>query len=214
MGLNDPTLSTAELGASAPSGVDFASWWNFNDGRPKPMRKTELTREQSRMDIAVHEAAHAVVGMAFGMSLEYSGVLEQVDGDIWSMTGRTRWGNCSVPCLRYAVSCAAGLRAEVRHLTERGLPAVEALGGTSDDREVAFADLADSNFPLREIGAPGHAMTWPEVEDAADHAIGLLWQQINTVAAAMYAAPDGLLTGDQVAALTLLPNPAPTAGGS
>jgi hypothetical protein len=199
--------TTAPTEQCEPPAVDFADWWNFNDGRPKPMRKTELTREQSRMDIAVHEAAHAVVGLAYGMNLEYTGVLEQETGDQWNMTGRTRWGNCSVPCLRYAVMAAAGLRAEVRYLAGQGLSAAEALGGASDDRQVAFADLAHSNFPLRETGAPGRAMTWPEVEDAADHAIGLLWQQINTVAIAMYAAPDGLLTGDQVAALTLIPNP-------
>lgn len=200
-------MTTTPTDQREPVAVDFADWWNFNDGRPKPMRKTELTRQQSRMDIAVHEAAHAVVGMAYGMSLEHTGVLEQENGDRWNMTGRTRWGWCTAPCLRYAVMCAAGQRAELRHLRESGLPLSAALENPSDDRETAFANLADSAFPLRETGAPGHAMTWPEVEDAADHAIGLLWQQINTVAIAMYAAPDGLLTGDQVAALTLIPNP-------
>jgi hypothetical protein len=190
--------------------LEFADWLYMNDGSPKPDIASSLTYRQVVRSIAVHEAAHAVVGLAYDMSLKRAGVLEWTEGDRRFATGRTSWNNCFVPELRYAVMCAAGARADLRHLRAAGLLTAQTARGAADsgtdDRRTAVTALAASRFPLRDSGAR-RGMWWTEVEQMADAAVGRLWKQITAVADAMVAG--GVLTGDRIAALACLPNPAP-----
>ena len=180
-------------------------------GALRPRYSSPLTGDQVHRHTSFHEAGHAVVSMAFGLHLVDTQVYrEEQDEDRVFFTGNTQVFVDVVPALRFAVSLAAGDVAEQRHLREQGLLTDEIAGmraGQDHDQAHAIATLADCGFRIAADHAPRGGMAWAEVVEVAEWVVDLLWTRISTVGEALYAHPDGVLTGDEVAALVHLPNP-------
>lgn len=178
------------------------------------------SRDEAIAGIAHHEAGHAVVGMTFGMSLAHTRVhTVDVDGCM-GWTGSTRWNISWVNCFNLAIELAAGEAAEKQHLTGIGInPVVAArMAASPHDRDMAVEALAKSNYTLALEGPgpadPNAGTTWGKVTAAAAETVDRLWQQIATVSEALLATPRRELTGAEVAALTGIPNPTPSAPAS
>ncbi|MEV6165704.1 hypothetical protein AB0L71_28090 [Streptomyces sp. NPDC052052] len=169
-----------------------------------------LTKDQLIASIAYHEAAHAVTGMTFGMSLARTRVHTiDVDGYM-GWTGTTTWNTSYVLCANLAIELAAGVAAGTRYLRDNNLltPASAAVTAAPHDRDMAFAALAKANYPITLDGpAPENGTTWAQATSAATDMVDDLWAQITAVAEELIADHRHKLTGDQVAGLIGLPNP-------
>lgn len=193
-------------------------------GRPYPTRQSapdlgtgacaylsDLTDGQRDVLRAVHESAHAVVGLASGAYVHYakmSTTSELRDTSVipdWAPLkavpgGDTRACNLA-DGLDFIVLMGAGERAEDWWLREQGLwtpnraVGVE-LGAYGDRREVLRLNP--------HVGFDGGPADYLIVHHFADRFVSEHWDAITTVAAVL--ATRLHLTGDEIADLTGLPN--------
>ncbi|MEU5490345.1 hypothetical protein AB0G98_21720 [Streptomyces sp. NPDC020196] len=172
-----------------------------------------LTRDQLIASLAYHEAGHAVTGMHFGMSLRQTRVYTiDVDG-YTGWTGTTTWNNSYVLCANLAIELAAGAAAGTRYLRDNNLltPETAAITAAPHDRDMAVAALTEADYPFTLHGpTPDNGSTWEQATTAAAEMTDRLWDQIATVAESLIVAPRRELSGNQIAALIGIPNPAAT----
>lgn len=183
-------------------------------GEPLPSVDMPLSYEQARLGMAFHEAAHAVLSMAYGMHIITSKVIAWVpEPGQWSVTGTTRHQTHDTPPWHYAAQCAAGEIAHVNYLMAYGLwtPERAAACAAAHDRELAIDVLAQFGYRLGHGHTPKGGKSWGMVQGMARRKVGHLWREIRTVAHAM--DENTVLTGDEIAALTGLVNP-PLLGGT
>ncbi|MGW7412789.1 hypothetical protein [Streptomyces sp. NPDC054863] len=173
-------------------------------------RTNSLTREQVRRGNAFHEAAHALVGMAYGISLQRILLTEtplpDSDGGV-VMSGLVTWNPCWVDEVEFAVQYAAGAIAEQRQFDAAGLDAEAA---ECHDRDAAVAVLTQSDYDFVLSGtAPAGGVTWEQITARAQQRVSSLWPEITLVAEALLAAPGMELSSIEVCALTGWTNAAP-----
>lgn len=174
-----------------------------------------LTLAQKRRSLAVHEVAHTIVGMSYGMSLARVRVIETEATDPApgvTQTGATTWNPTWVAEFAFAVQCAAGPIAEQRHLAEAGLltAGVAAQVAGEHDRDMAVATLARTGYELVLAGpAPQFGTTWDQVTEQAREDVSALWPEVTVVAEALLTADDLTITPADILRLTGRPNPAP-----
>ncbi|MEV6755800.1 hypothetical protein [Streptomyces sp. NPDC051214] len=177
-------------------------------GRPKPTLKMPLTYEQARLGMAFHEAGHAVLSLAYGMRVVTSEVIAWTPEEGgWCVTGNTAFETRDVHAWRFAAQAAAGSIAQVTYLMAYGLwtPERALACAALHDREQAIDILAQHGFLIGRGHVPAHGKSWAMVQGMARRKIGHLWGEIRTVAHAM--DENTVLTGDEIADLTGLPNP-------
>ncbi|WP_329224264.1 hypothetical protein OG352_39810 (plasmid) [Streptomyces sp. NBC_01485] len=179
------------------------------------MQRSLLTVAQKREGLAFHEAAHALVGMTYGMSLARVRLIEtEADGPAPGLiqTGATTWNPTWVAEFAFAVQCAAGPIAERRHLAEAGLLTADVAAQVAgdNDRDVAVATLARSGYELALSGpVPQGGATWDQVTERAREDVSALWPEVAALAEALLTADDLTITPADVLRLTGRPNPAP-----
>ncbi|QIZ36126.1 hypothetical protein [Saccharopolyspora sp. ASAGF58] len=156
-----------------------------------------LTEDERREYIAVHEAAHAVVGEHLGMVVE-SVVVEKHEsvaaGRVIPAAGVTEWAIDSLRASTlgdYAAMTVAGMQANQRWLASRGQDTHPnrlevAAGGNGDILSLEHA--VDGRFPMRQV--------MKEARASADTVISGQWDQITAVARAVLA--NGRMDRDQV----------------
>ncbi|MEW9511802.1 hypothetical protein [Streptomyces bacillaris] len=182
---------------------------------PKPRFEPSLPYEAARLGIAFHEAGHAVLAMAYGMRVITSEVMAwEPEPGGWALCGNTASEARSAPPWRFAAMAAAGEIAQVGYLMSYGLWTPErAFACTADhDREQAIDVLAGFGYRLGRDHVPVGGKSWGQVRGMARRRVGHLWREIRTVAHAMNEAT--VLSGDEIAAITGLANPAPAGGAS
>lgn len=178
-------------------------------GAPIPSVDMPLTYEQARLGLAFHEAAHAVLSMAYGMHVITSEVIAwEPEPGRFGVTGNTRHQTHDTPPWHYAAQCAAGEIAHVNYLMAYGLwtPERAAACAAAHDRELAIDVLAQFGYRLGHGTVPEGGKSWGMVQGMARRKVGHLWREIRTVAHAM--DENTVLTGDEITALTGLVNPA------
>ncbi|MEU2873488.1 hypothetical protein ABZ769_30525 [Streptomyces olivoreticuli] len=163
-----------------------------------------------RRFIAVHEAGHAVLDMAFGIPVAEIHLCEDLgktpgtrsdelpNAAAWVKNG----GQWSVSYMRYAAMCAAGERAQDRWLRENGLwnreRAWACERGASSDREQIEQQLrACCRKELHFNPSPAPGVQYRTVQAVADSALSHLWDRALRLAAAV--DEHGHLTGRQAA---------------
>lgn len=188
--------------------AEYADWLiDHNTGQRKTIAHTPLPRAEGRWVVCFHEAAHAVVGLAYTMQLDHTGVVEWTDDQVrYHHTGRTRWVALDVPVVRFAVVCAAGECASLRYLRGSGdwspEAAAAAVTGADGDRHHVITATAHTRHPIGRDHTPPGGSSWAQIAAIADTVIGHLWHPITAVATALHTQFQ--LSGDQVAALTYL----------
>ncbi|MGY0025119.1 hypothetical protein ACVHNB_39935 [Streptomyces sp. YJ-C3] len=172
-------------------------------GRPRPFRDMPLSYAQARLGMAFHEAGHAVLAMAYGMTVHSVEVIawEPAKGH-WAVTGNTTWQENNTPPWHFAAMCAGGQVAHVDYLMAYGLWTPErALACAADhDREQAIDTLTAHGVTVARDHVPDGGKSWPMVRGMARRKVAHLWREIRTVAHAM--DENTKLTGDAIAALT------------
>ncbi|MGW1468575.1 hypothetical protein ACWCPT_30040 [Streptomyces sp. NPDC002308] len=174
---------------------------------------TFRTEDQIIASLAYHEAGHTVTGMHFGMSLARTRIHTIPVGHRTGLTGATTWNHSRVLYFDLAVELAAGAAVTTRHLRENGLlnPGSAPADEAPHDRDMAVATFEKCGYPFALNGpAPEHGATWEQAITAATDMTDRLWDQITAVAEALIADPRRELSGDHVADLIGLRNPAPT----
>lgn len=141
---------------------------------------------------ALHEAAHAVLGLAAGMPLNYAEIRPRTDEIDSGPGGCVNWGDYSIPIDKWAAMVWAGQRAQMRWLTASGLDTaanrVDVTNLGCDDTRRVLDAAGERNLP-ESIG-------WDLCADLLDlHELA-----IERVADALLAA--GRLSGDEIAALS------------
>ncbi|MCB5177794.1 hypothetical protein [Streptomyces antimicrobicus] len=183
-------------------------------GQRRPTRGMELSARDLRLALAFHETGHAVLGMAYGMRVERVDLFTWQDSPSEGLfaTGATTWDAHGIRPWRFAAQCAAGEAAQGRFLRERGLwTAVNAAACESvHDRELAIDVLAEAGLLLGRSHAPAGGKSWATIQAVARRSVALLWPRIHRVAFAL--EQHNTLTGDEVARLAGLINPAPEGG--
>ncbi|WP_043266109.1 hypothetical protein [Streptomyces sp. CT34] len=177
-------------------------------GKPRPSFDMALSYEQVRLGLAFHEAGHAVLSMAYGVHVVSSEVIAwQPSPDRWSVTGKTASEAHDVSPWHYAAQCAAGELAHVQYLLTSGLwtPQLAAGCAADHDREKAIDVLARFGYRLGRDHTPQGGKSWGMVRGIARRKVDRLWPEICAVARAIDAAD--IVTGEQIADLTGLPNP-------
>ncbi|MFI0230794.1 hypothetical protein [Streptomyces sp. NPDC017086] len=183
-------------------------------GRPRAWLEMPLAYEQARLGIAFHEAGHAVLSMAYGMTIVTSKVIAwESEQGRWAVTGSTAHQAHNTRAWHYAAQCAAGELAQVQYLLAYGLwtPERAAACAADHDRELAIDVLAQFGYRLGRTRAPQDGKSWGMVRGIARRKVSYLWREIRTVAHALNERT--CLTGDDIAALTGLTNP-PLVGGA
>ncbi|KUN07440.1 hypothetical protein AQI95_10430 [Streptomyces yokosukanensis] len=200
----------------APSPVaPAASELLDHQGRERTPSATNLTYEQARLGTAFHEAGHAVLALAYGMRVLTSQVIAWIpEPGVSRVTGRTDvQAQASFHLWRFAAQAAAGQVAQVRYLMAYGLwtPERAAACAADHDRDQAVDVLTEYGHCLGIDHVPHGGKSWGMVRGMASRKVGYLWPEIRTVAHAMNEHT--VLTGDEISALTGLPN-APFEGGA
>lgn len=169
-------------------------WWLYG--------LLDLPRPALRRYLAVHEAAHAVLGQAHGLPLDEVALADDLgQGPGEGPAGHTTWG-FPLQCawIDWATTCAAGEQAQQRWLREQDLHtetrgwAIEIQG--QHDRRSAVDALRTAEPVTVSFGAPGTAaIDWQTLREYADVRLDRRWPQVLAVAAALDQA--GRLTGEQ-----------------
>ncbi|MGW1295079.1 hypothetical protein [Streptomyces sp. NPDC002533] len=183
-------------------------------GNERPTFESGLTYEEARLGLAFHEAAHAVVGMAYGMHVFASEVIAWFpDADEWGLSGKTVLEGHAGRPWEFAAQCAAGSVAQVQYLMASGLWTPErALACVAEhDCDLAVDVLADFGYELGRDHVPAGGKSWGMVRGMARRRVDHLWREIRTVAHAMNEST--VILGDEIAAITGLANP-PLIGGA
>lgn len=171
----------------------------------------DLTNDQQDHLRAVHEAAHAVIGLAAGAYVHYAkisttAVLRDTSAvPDWAPPNAVPGGDtraCNLTDgLDFIVFLGAGERAEDRWLREQGLWTPSRAVG------VELGAYGDRRHVLRlnpHFGFEGGVADYLIVHHFADRFVSEHWHAITTVAAVL--ATRLHLTGDEIADLTGLPN--------
>lgn len=177
-------------------------------GAAKTHRESALNYEQARLGVAFHEAAHAVVAMAYGMHITTSEVMAWApEPGRYTLTGRTGVDCHATPTWHFAAQCAAGEVAQVQYLMVYGLWTPERASAcfAEHDREHAIDIVTECGGQLARHHVPLGGKSWAQVRGMARRRVGFLWREIRTTAHAMNERT--VLTGDEIAALTGLTNP-------
>lgn len=177
-------------------------------GNPRPWFDMPLTYQQARRGMAFHEAGHAVLSMAYGIHIVSSEVISWTTETSWAITGNTRHEARNAAPWHYAAQCAAGELAHVQYLFTCGLwtPERAAACVADHDREQAIDVLTQFGHRLGRNHVPEGGKSWSMVQGIARRKLSLLWPEVCTTAHAMHQRD--ILTGDEIAALTGLDNPA------
>lgn len=140
---------------------------------------------------AIHEAAHAVLGLAADMPLNYAEIAARTDSMQAGPRSHTKWHDYETPIEQWAAMCWSGLRAHMRWLTELGLDTranrVDVVNMGCHDTKLVL-DAARTHGLPNDIG-------WTLSADLLERH----WPTIERVADALLAA--GRLSGDEIAAL-------------
>ncbi|MFD7235070.1 hypothetical protein ACFWAT_07140 [Streptomyces syringium] len=155
-----------------------------------------------RRSIAVHEAGHAVLCMAFGIPVAEIRIRDDLGrtpgegGAAWVKTGL----NWRVSYMRYVAMCAAGERAQDRWMREMGLwtpqRAWAAERGAGDDRDQVGEALRTCGMDLH-FGANRPGVQYSTIQAVADSALSHLWDRLLRLAEAI--DNHGHLTGREAA---------------
>ncbi|MGW8379207.1 hypothetical protein [Streptomyces sp. ODS28] len=173
----------------------------------RPTLETPLTRVQTRLGTAYHEAGHAVLSMAYGLYVQSSEVIDQdTDDGGWLLTGITYLTVDTVPPWQFAAQAAAGELAHAHHLLLSGLwtPQAAAACAAEHDRDQAIAILGQLGHRLGRDHVPAGGKSWGMVRGMARRKVTRLWPQIRAVAHAMNIHT--VLSGEDIADLTGLTN--------
>ena len=163
----------------------------------------DLTDGQMDLMRAIHEAAHAVAGLAAGAYVHDA--LISVTGELRADTDEVLGGAarvCNIPNgLHFITIMGAGERANDRWLHEAGLwtpfrAAGAELGAYGDRRNILRVNP--------HLGFAGGTNDYLVVHHVADQFVDEHWDRITTVGAVL--AERLYLTGDEVADLAGLPN--------
>ncbi|MGW8599528.1 hypothetical protein ACWGLB_11395 [Streptomyces sp. NPDC055893] len=177
-------------------------------GNVRPTQYMELNPDQARLGLAFHEAAHAVLAMAYGIHVFSSKVIDwEPEPGAYAVTGKTSFHGVNVDLWQFAEQCAAGEIAHEMYLMAYGLWTPErAAACTADhDREQAIDTLAGFGYLLGRDHTPAGGRSWTAIQSAASRQVGRMWPEIRTAAHAM--SEHTQLTGGQIAAMTGLTNP-------
>lgn len=195
----------------APTSEELAD----HTGKPRAAIHMSLSYEQTRLGMAFHEAGHAVLALSYGMHVVTSEVISwNTDDDGgWAVTGSTDLRAENTSPWHFAAQCAAGTLAQVQYLMIHGLwtPERAAACAAVHDRELAVDALAQAGYRLGRDHTPEGGKSWGMVRGMARRKVAYRWWEIRNVAYAMNER--GVLTGDEIAALTGLGNP-PFQGGA
>jgi hypothetical protein len=190
--------------------------WHLNDDFPIYTRTAapagwtdsvavlELSASLARRWNAVHESAHTVLALAYGVPVISVEIIADVLGSDPGPIGSLTHGPFSIPYLRHWVILAAGERAADRWLREGGLWTPErgwaTERGAAGDR-IAIADrIRDRWDETLTFGITHDVTDYETLTATADAALAHIWPQVLTLAAALDHA--GFLTGEQAAQIT------------
>ncbi|MFL4496506.1 hypothetical protein ACJ6WD_35490 [Streptomyces sp. VTCC 41912] len=181
---------------------------HLDDHRTDPAAvDSPLSLEQIRAGLAHHEAAHAVVAAVLGVPCTRVRVMRVVRETGAGWTGATSYENAPVSAYGLALIAAAGEHGELHHLEAAGLltGATARTACAAHDRDTAISAAASLGFTITLDGPPpadpDAGATWTEVSEEARGLVAEQWPAVHAVAAALLAAPDLTITGDDVAAL-------------
>ncbi|MEU9414882.1 hypothetical protein [Streptomyces sp. NPDC048272] len=182
-------------------------------GNPRAVADLALSYEQSRLNLAFHEAGHAVLSMACGMHIIKSEVIAWERPGGLSVTGRTDHDARNIDPWEFAAQCAAGELASLHSLRIQRLwtPERAAACAADHDRELAIDLLGSFGYQLGRHHTPKGGKSWAAVQAMAMARMHRMWDEIAAVAHAMDERD--VLTGDEIAALTGLTN-RPLPGGA
>lgn len=193
--------------------AEYAHVLTDHTGAVRPASFNPQTLAEARLGMAVHEAAHAVLGLLYGLHVVSTEIIQwdRPDGG-WALTGQTSFEGTNLCPWKLAAYMAAGEVAHRKHLGHLGWSRkqADAVATSDHDRDYAIDVLARHGFHLGRDHTPPGGRSWASVQGQALDAVTACWQQITTVARAVEA--DTKLHGDTVAALAGLPNAAPIGG--
>lgn len=195
---------------AAPDDAEWAPWVRYTRTPPPPYvwgstdAVAEYTPEEQATNSAMHESAHAVVYMASGYQIGEIVLHEPADH---SHGGRAHvtYLAASGPWLDWAVTCAAGERAEVRWMRETGRWS-SARAWVAE--RLAWRDRSQigeiyRSGHSRELTFNGDHNDWGDyawIMDRADEALDPIWEQVLTLA--HYVAEHRQITGEEAARVT------------
>lgn len=138
---------------------------------------------------AVHESAHAVLGLLADMPLDYVLIEPRLATTQAGPRSHTKWHDYSTPMEKWAAMCWAGQRAHLRWLAVEGLDTranrVDAVNMGCHDTKLVLDAAAERGLP-DDIG-------W----DLAGELLDAHWTAVMRVADAL--ANDRRLSGDEIA---------------
>ncbi|MFF3432477.1 hypothetical protein [Streptomyces sp. NPDC002602] len=178
---------------------------HLDDHRTDPVLvDSPLSLDQIQAGLAHHEAAHAVVAAVLDVPCTRVRVMRVVREAGAGWTGATSYEDAPVSAYGLALIAAAGEHGELHHLQAAGL-LTEATARTAcaaHDRDTAISAAAELGFTITVDGQapadPDQGATWSEVSEEARDLVAGQWPAVNAVAAALLAAPNFTLTGDEV----------------
>lgn len=199
--------------ADAIAALDHAEWapWVRYTRTPPPSYDWECTDavaaytpEEQMTNTAVHESAHAVVYMAAGYQIGEI-VLHEPRDHSYGGRAHVNYLAASGPWLDWAVTCAAGERAEVRWMRETGRWSSERAWVAErlawrDRSQIGEVYRSGHN---RELTFNGDHDDWGDyawVMDRTDEALDLVWDQV--LALAHQVTVRRHLTGEEAARIT------------
>ncbi|MFF7764232.1 hypothetical protein [Streptomyces griseorubiginosus] len=205
--------------ADAIAAPDDCAWapWVRHTRVPPPDRWQDTdsvaayTEDEQALNTGVHEAAHAVVYMAAGYQVEHI-VLFAPDDLTRLGRAAVRYAPASGPWLDWAVTCAAGERAELRWMRETGRWSPERAWVAERlawrDRSQVGAAYLDCHG--RELTFHGDHDDWGDyawVMDRTDEALDRVWDQV--LALGCHLARHRRVTGGEAARIAGLAHGAP-----
>jgi hypothetical protein len=148
-----------------------------------------LTRDQIRLLLAHHEAAHAVIAVHHGLQVTSLEILQRTeDHGGWSTGGITYVTYFPQEAHQFALQGAAGELAALRWLDKQGLTSEETIAAATADH--------DRDDVIELLARDGIQTDWTQVCSRAQTEVDALWPQISAVAKA--AADKGRLTGVEI----------------
>jgi hypothetical protein len=143
---------------------------------------------------ALHESAHAVLGMVAGMPLNYAQIVPRTEDVQEGIGGNVNWGDCTTPAEPWAAMVWAGQQAQLRWLVAERLDTppnrVDVANLGWDDTRRVLEAAAERRLPLD--------MGWDLSGDLLDEH----WSSVERVADALLAA--GHLPGEEIAVIARL----------
>lgn len=140
---------------------------------------------------ALHESAHAVLGLIAEMPLNYAEIRPRTDEIDTKPGGCVNWGEFLTPMDEWAAMVWAGQRAQMCWLTASGLDSA------ANRVDVTHIGCDDTRRVLQ--AASGHGLSDDLGWDLCGDRLEQYWPVIEWVADALLAA--GRLTGDEIAAI-------------